>query len=668
LWLWWGLSIVPAALSPDYVPHNRRAVGVFPVMSLLAGLTLTELIRWAGVGFRRGWESLKAQGRPQWSTLARRGGQVLLGLILFGYWAMAVGQNSYNFSRYYFTVWPSEANTLFTFHHFAVALAEDMSRLAQPGTAFLLPLHTASSLNPSYTVNLYYDLTPAESPYLWLSDDEDSLAENLSTLPENITHINVIAWQSYKHTAADPKNVIGYYLEKHGAYSDTLRFEHYHIQRYRLEQAPPSFAADEILSPQKGQFGNQLDLVAAGYGPAAEDLNAASVPADGSLWARLRWQKTAPHAEDLKISLILQDEMGRNVASLDKHLQNNILHQFSSAWDVGTTADTYFLLNLPPYLTPGRYHLGVVAYTADSLTRLPAPGHAENIFPLGEIEIGAAQIPETTLPDVPDLRLVAGLRESPTQTLDLYTQFSAGQTLRPGQTLDIDLYWQNAAESIPNLQGQVGLQLAGEFLPLTAVKPLGSDAHPSEAWRPGEVIHQPFLLQIPPGTNGPAELVFKLHQAELESSWPLELLTIEDWPHTFELPADLEPLTARFGEQIYLRGYTLNTAADQLELSLFWQAEETISAPYVLFVHLRDANGAIIAQVDRIPGNQTRPVASWVAGEVIQDDITFALPAETALDSLSLAVGLYHSQSFERVTVHTLPETDNQFIIPMVSQ
>lgn len=112
-------------------------------------------------------------------------------------------------------------------------------------------------------------------------------------------------------------------------------------------------------------------------------------------------------------------------------------------------------------------------------------------------------------------------------------------------------------------------------------------------------------------------------------------------------PADapLQPLEARFGEHVVLRGYTLLTpqvsADGMLQLALFWRTEAPVAERYKVFVHLVNSAGQIAAQVDREPGADLAPTTTWSPGQTIVDRYAVLVPAGTPPGGYTLVVGLY---------------------------
>jgi hypothetical protein len=84
-------------------------------------------------------------------------------------------------------------------------------------------------------------------------------------------------------------------------------------------------------------------------------------------------------------------------------------------------------------------------------------------------------------------------------------------------------------------------------------------------------------------------------------------------------------------------------------LTLYWRANALVDENYVVFVHLVDGQGNVVAQGDGAPVNGFRPTISWRPGEVFTDTHTFVLPEQPGERPYSLWIGLYEPASGERL-------------------
>jgi hypothetical protein len=89
-----------------------------------------------------------------------------------------------------------------------------------------------------------------------------------------------------------------------------------------------------------------------------------------------------------------------------------------------------------------------------------------------------------------------------------------------------------------------------------------------------------------------------------------------------------------------------------LPVTLFWRVQHTTQANLRVFVHLVDAQGAMLGQHDTI----SYPSQEWRAGDRFITFHTIPLPAETLPEQAFLRIGLYDSETFARVPI-TQPAT-----------
>jgi hypothetical protein len=125
----------------------------------------------------------------------------------------------------------------------------------------------------------------------------------------------------------------------------------------------------------------------------------------------------------------------------------------------------------------------------------------------------------------------------------------------------------------------------------------------------------------------------------------LASLEIEPTERVFTVPETQYPSGANLGDLVTLVGADLDTATvgpgKTLHLTLYWQAQTTMSKSYTVFTHLLDADNHIWAQQDGIPASGAHPTTGWVPGEVIRDEYQLAVDPQTPPGNYVIEVGLY---------------------------
>jgi len=120
-------------------------------------------------------------------------------------------------------------------------------------------------------------------------------------------------------------------------------------------------------------------------------------------------------------------------------------------------------------------------------------------------------------------------------------------------------------------------------------------------------------------------------------------------------PADYEwhllSLPVEFNGRLAFLGYELAADSlhpgDELRLLTFWRVEQSFEPPLSLFVHLLDAQGAIIGQHDGLAAD---PVG-LVAGDVFVQVHRFPVPSDAPPGEYPLEIGVYRPDSGQRWNV-----------------
>ncbi len=106
------------------------------------------------------------------------------------------------------------------------------------------------------------------------------------------------------------------------------------------------------------------------------------------------------------------------------------------------------------------------------------------------------------------------------------------------------------------------------------------------------------------------------------------------------------PTNAQFDSMVNLRGYEISTRivqpGDELVVKLYWEVTGQPPGNYLLFAHLINEDGLMIAQRDTHPGLGNFPTSQWQVGDRFVDTIRLHMP-ETMMspDEATLSIGLY---------------------------
>lgn len=257
--------------------------------------------------------------------------------------------------------------------------------------------------------------------------------------------------------------------------------------------------------------------------------------------------------------------------------------------------------------------------------------------------------------------------------------FPATVQLNPnGETeLDVTVYWRALRPLLTNYAVFLHLDLPDGRTVATADEAPPENI-PTRNWPPGLYLRNPLELKIPAGLPPVRYQVnvglYHRETGERLAVWPWareqttytlgHVWLVEAGPE----PAGVSPL-AHFGPDITLVGADLGPAGGDT-LTLAWRADRPVDRDYSIFVHLLDAEGQLLGQVDGVPFDGLYPLSHWRPGQVIQDIRSMPLATGAALP-VAIALGIYDPATGER-----LPAVDSQgrslsqnsYVLPVPSE
>lgn len=242
----------------------------------------------------------------------------------------------------------------------------------------------------------------------------------------------------------------------------------------------------------------------------------------------------------------------------------------------------------------------------------------------------------------------------------------AASELRPGEPLDVTLYWQSAEPVSEALATFV--HVLGEHDLVVAqrdgVPCMGGC--PVQMWAPHQVIADRVLLALPETAYAPDQALLEIGLYTPENG---QRLTVYDpsgqalgdnarfgaadiRPNPGEVP---NPLHINFDNRVALVGYDLDRRAvspgEVLRITLYWEALAPMTEDYTVFVHLLgEGTDSIWGQRDAQPGNGQFPTSRWETGQIVRDDYEITV-AEAAPLVCILEVGLYNADTGQRLAV-----------------
>ncbi len=367
-------------------------------------------------------------------------------------------------------------------------------------------------------------------------------------------------------------------------------------------------------------------------------------PAGELLRVTTIWEVREPPAS-YRFSLRLVDDAGRVWAAEDYTPGDGFTP--TESWQTGVTQTDRRGLLLPADLPPGDYRVTLRLYD-------PATGEAITTEAGPDVTLAGLTVTPAIRPINPEaLGIAHPVDRAPQGSLRLLGVAAAPGPLHSGQPGELSVWWQ--VESLPINASQVEIALEGP----NGV--IGGGLHPlsetTASWMSGQIVRERYpVMPDAAAPTGEYRLRVALRDdtgAELGQPWDAGRLAVEARPRAYRLPRMNQRTDVNFGEAVALRGYDVTspvTPGAPIELTLYWQAKDRVTAPYKVFVHLVDAAGNLVAQSDAFPASGAAPTESWLPREVVVDRHELRAPGPGAYQ---MYVGLYDPVSGAR-----LPATD----------
>ncbi len=242
--------------------------------------------------------------------------------------------------------------------------------------------------------------------------------------------------------------------------------------------------------PLSISFGDEMTLL--GYSPnLTETLRGGRV-----FHPIVEWRADRPIGDRYLVSVQLVDRRGHVWAQQDGEPQNGVGR--TDRWEMGRALGDQYSLKLPPTMPPGEYQLAIGVHTKE-LEYLPARDGAGKL--LGEqpvlatvrvekdhTSVTASQLPieQPLFVDMGEMRFLGYVPPR--------------QTIRPGELLQVGLYWR--AREKPRGDYSIAVQLrdaAGSVAFIHSARP-ANDMYPTSQWEAGEVLLDWHDFNLPQGT------------------------------------------------------------------------------------------------------------------------------------------------------------------------
>jgi hypothetical protein len=404
---------------------------------------------------------------------------------------------------------------------------------------------------------------------------------------------------------------------------------HTPLLRYGLAAQPPAVAAQALDLSYSGE----LHLWGA-------DLPAGPVVADAPVAITLYWQAEHRLGVDYGFDLRLVDAAGH--IWTERGWSRPADWRFSPGTDLWPV-DQYILdpyvLTLLPGTPPG-------TYTAEATVFARYNQQSIGTKPVGTVTIGSPArkaCPNTlTAAAAPGVRL----REAAIEPA----------AAAPGDEVTLSLCWSATGTLGTDLTGQVRLADASGMILATRSFTLGGSYRASR-WAAGDVLRDQVTVLLPAALDTGSYT----WSASVDGGQAVALgvesvaapaRSYQPPPVDTQLDAELGPITL-YG--VSGPGRSLRAGSD-LKLLLAWRANQTPGQSFHVFVHLQNADGAIVAQSDGVPADWARRTTGWLPGEFVVDARTLRLPPDLPPGEYMLFAGLYRPDTGERLTTPAFPD------------
>ena len=372
----------------------------------------------------------------------------------------------------------------------------------------------------------------------------------------------------------------------------------------------------------------------------------------------LIWQVVNPPTANYMPFVQLEDGWGHRWSQVESFAYP------AEQWETGETIIQQVLVPVPPGTPPGNYRLRIGLFDQTSDERLPRldqnGSYAGDAYFLENVEILAADFPDD-FPEPPfivDEIVFPGLR--------LLGYERGGASVETGAPWGLAFWWQ-ASESLPSLKSSIELvDEDGATRTVLETQPV-YDSYPFMDWETPQFIIDRQILKLPLDSQaGDYRLFLRLTDIEGASIYAVDLgpLSIVETEYLFKPPPVDDSIDATFGSEIKLLGTDLSKEGESTYgLTLVWQALQTPSTDYTVFVHVLDQDGSCcIWQQDGMPQQNQYPTSRWLPGEVIEDSYEIILPADLAPGEYPVEVGLYIAETGQRLLVEVPDEPENDVV------
>ncbi len=223
---------------------------------------------------------------------------------------------------------------------------------------------------------------------------------------------------------------------------------------------------------------------------------------------------------------------------------------------------------------------------------------------------------------------------------------SLPEAVRGGESLNLVAYWRALDDSDDNYSVELHLVDLATGLPVASVRQVHPNDIPTSGWATGLYVRNELSLPLPAdllpvqygvrvGFYDPKQERYLAPTApqgsdlpgSSEASWKVvptvqgDLLELgRVWVLPQSAPQPPAGPRAHFGDDVQLLGVRQAPEA----VTFYWQSDAPLPAGLTIFVHLLDAEGKVIGQLDGAPYANRYPLDAWRPDQIIEDTRTLA--------------------------------------------
>ncbi|HVU12751.1 MAG TPA: hypothetical protein VHD90_15840 [Phototrophicaceae bacterium] len=367
-------------------------------------------------------------------------------------------------------------------------------------------------------------------------------------------------------------------------------------------------------------------------------FQAPSIASGSDGWITMAWQiNQPPSTSDFTPLLLVEDQQGSLIFRGDAYTAG------TDEWRAGETLIQRMHVVIPPATPPGTYVLRVAWIGRASNTYVP---YFNDQGGLGETwaQIGTLMVTRpTSFPDPAALAIAVPHESQIAPGVNLLGWDALPQSIRPGETLPLTLYWQAINASRSAFTVKVSLKNDQGETAIWTGQPI-NNVYSADQWANGEILADHARWIIP---REQSSGIYSLILSNGNISIALGSINVAGMPRLFDPPVIGHVTNVNFGNKIAIYGYNIHTDNTNLSLEIIWKTLDNMDTDYKVFVHLVDRSGVILTQRDAMPQGNAYPTSLWLPGEYIVD--TYELPI--AANGYQLQVGLYDPDSAVRLPI-----------------